>query len=49
MLDLFSVPQYQVLGPLRNGDLGRKDERLLPVHHLPVGLLRRLGAEGGVT
>lgn len=44
-----SVPQYQVFGSLRDGDLGRKDQGFFPVHDLPVRLLRRLGAEGGVT
>lgn len=41
--------ENQVLGLLRDGHLGRKDQRLLPVHDLPVGLLWRLRAEGWVA
>lgn len=44
-----SLPQDQVFGLLWYRHFRRKGQRLSPVHHLPVRLLRRLRAERRVT
>ena len=39
----------EISGHGRDGHLGRKDERVAPLHHLAVGDLGVLGAEGRVA
>ncbi len=41
--------QHQITRLAGDGNLRRKDQRLAPVHHLPVGFLGGLAAEGRVA